>query len=133
MPVKTTISILVAFSMFSNYVFSDCDFRDLKHNSDGTVVYSAQDHICVGNLVQDNKIKSQQVQDLNKAISLKDLAIQKSDQRAQLWQDTSLKLEDNIQKVDQLQKTNEWTWFALGALSIVAAGVAASQVSRIGH
>jgi hypothetical protein len=117
------VSLAVAFATFSNVAFADCAFNDLKHNADGTVTYSAQDHVCVGNLVQDDATKTKQVQDLNKAITLKDLAITKSDARAQLWQDTSLKLESNIQSIDSYKSTSNWMFFGLGVLTIVGAGM----------
>lgn len=131
MSVKPCIAVLAAVSLFSNIAFGNCAFDDLKHNADGTVTYSNADHVCVGNLVQDDKTKTQQVQDLTKAITLKDLAITKADARAQLWQDTDLKLEQNIQNIDKAEKTNQWMYFLLGVLSVVAAGVAANQVSHI--
>lgn len=122
------VSIVLAMSLFSNIAFADCDFSTLVHNSDGSVTYSKAQHVCVGQLVQDNATKTQQIADLNKAITLKDLAITKSDERAQLWMDTSFKLEDNIQKMNSLKSTNEWVYFGLGVLTIFAAGMATAQL-----
>jgi hypothetical protein len=133
MSINKIVSLVAAFTMFSNVAFADCTFSDLKHNADGTVVYSAQDHVCVGNLIQDDAIKTKQVQDLNKAITLKDLAITKSDARAQLWQDTSLKLESNIQSIDSYKSYSNWAYFGLGVLTIIGAGMLAAQVSHIGR
>lgn len=86
---KTTISLILIFSLISQYVSADCDFSDLVHNKDGTVTYTAADHICVGQLVQDNATKTQQIQDYVKALTLKDLALNDADKRTQLWLDTS--------------------------------------------
>jgi hypothetical protein len=127
---KNIISIAISLTLFSGVSFADCQFNDLKHNADGTVTYSAADHVCVGNLVQDNATKAKQVDDLNKAITLKDLALTKSDQRVQMWQDTTFKLEDNMQKVDSLQKTSQWVWFGLGVLTTGLAVEGAAQLGR---
>lgn len=131
MSITKIVSLVAAVALFSNVSFADCQLNDLVHNKDGSVTYSAADHLCVGNLMQDNATKGQQVQDLSKAITLKDLAITKADARAQLWQDTDLKLEDNIQKMDSFKSYSNWAYFALGVLSVVAAGIAANQVSHI--
>lgn len=124
------LSFLLALCMASNNVFADCDWSKVVDNPNGTHTYSDALHICVGQLVQDNATKTQQVDDLTKAISLKDLAITKADDRATLWMDTSLKLEDNIQKMNSLKGTNEWIYFGLGVLTVFAAGMATSQLTN---
>lgn len=127
---KKLISIIAAITLFSNLAFADCNFKDLVHNPDGTVTYSKADHICVGQTVQDNATKAQQIDSYKKAIDLKDLAITKSDARAQNWMDTSLKLEDNVQKMDSIKKQNEWIYFVLGVVATSLAGITAAQLSR---
>lgn len=124
------VSLILSVAMASNVAFADCSFSNLTHNPDGTVTYSKADHNCVGQLVQDDKTKTQQVQDLNKAITLKDLAITKADERAQNWMDTSLKLEQHVQTVDSLKKQNEWIYFVLGVVATSLAGITAAQLSR---
>ena len=88
---KKLFSLIVAIVLFSNVCFADCNFKDLVHNPDGTVTYSKADHVCVGQAVQDNATKDKQIQTYKQALDLKDLAITKSDARAQNWMDTSLK------------------------------------------
>jgi hypothetical protein len=133
MSIAKIVSLVAALAMFSNTAFAGCDWSTIVANSDGTYTYSKTLNLCVGNLVQDNATKAQQVSDLNKAITLKDAAITKSDARAQLWQDTSLKLESNIQSIDSYKSTSNWAYFALGALTIIGAGVAAAQVHSLGR
>lgn len=127
---KKLISIIAAVSLFSNICFADCDFKDLVHNADGTVTYSKADHVCVGKLVQDSAVKAKQVDDLNKAVQLKDLTITTADQRADNWMNTSLKLEDNIQKMNTIQKNEFWISFGLGVLATFAAGMAAASLTN---
>lgn len=126
-----SVAIVVLFSLVGNYALADCDFsKGVVAEADGSRLYSKECHIKVGQLVQDNQTKDKQIDDLNKAITLKDLAITKSDQRTQVWMDTSLKLEDNIQKIDSLKKSNEWIYFGLGVLSTFAAGMAAASLTN---
>lgn len=120
---KKVIALLLMTTFVSNIAWADCDFSTVTKNSNGTYTYPEACHLKVGQLVQDNVVKTQQIADLTKAISLKDLAIKASDARAQLWMTTSGNLEDRLQKVDKLEKSNEWLFFGLGALTIIGAGV----------
>jgi hypothetical protein len=124
------VFLVVAICIFSNTAMAGCDFKDLIHNTDGTVTYSKADHICVGQLVQSESTKDQQITDYKKALDLKDLAITKSDARAQLWMDTSVRLESTVQSVDKLKKDNEWLYFSLGALTVIGTGFMAAQLLR---
>jgi hypothetical protein len=63
-----------------------------------------------------------QIADYKKVIDLKDLALTKSDERTQLWMNTSDNLQDRMNKIDDTAKRNEWVFFGLGALTVVAAG-----------
>ena len=94
------------------------------------MTYSRADHVCVGQLIQSNSTKDQQIIGYKKALDLKDLAITNADERAKKWMDTSLRLEDNIQKIDSIKKQNEWIYFGLGVLATGLAGITAAQLSR---
>lgn len=126
---KKTISLVVAM-LVSNMAFADCDFaRDVKELPNGDRQYTKECHVKVGETIQDNKIKDEQINKYVEAIKFKDLAITKSDERGDKWMNTSLKLEDNIQKIDSYKNTNQWIYFGLGALTVFAAGMAAAQLS----
>lgn len=128
MRVRNIFIIFLSSCFLSNICLADCDFsKGISPLPDGNYKYSAECHLKVGQLVQDNSTKDKQIVDLKTAIDLKDLALQKSDQRAQLWMDTSFKLEDNIQKIDSFKNTNQWVYFGLGVLTMFAATYAASQ------
>lgn len=124
------LTLLVIFSLLSNLAKADCDWSKIKKNSDNTYTYSEELHLCVGSLVQDNKVKTQKIADLTKAISLKDLAIQASDTRANLWMDTSSKLEDRLQKVDSLSSKNSILYFGMGVATTFLAAWAAARLVR---
>lgn len=125
------LSSFVVFCLIVSTSFADCDWSQIKSNPDGTYTYSKELNLCVGKLVKDSANKDQQISDLTKAISLKDLALQSSDQRAQTWMTTSGQLEDRLQKVDSLEKKNEWLYFGLGVATTFLAGITAAKLS--GH
>ena len=90
-----------------------------KLNSDGTYTYSESLHKCVGALVQSDKVKTQQLSDLTKAISLKDLSIKASDDKATLWSNTSSKLEgQDYRKTRSASKMYIRIFFAFGVLAL---------------
>lgn len=116
---KKIISLFLLISLFSNFAFADCDWSLIKSNQDGSYTYSKELHVCVGNLIQTNKVLAAQVDDLTKAIQLKDLAITKSDERVNVWMNSSLKLEDSLTKVQSFQAGNSALWFGLGVAATV--------------
>jgi anti-sigma factor ChrR (cupin superfamily) len=119
---KKIISIVLIFC-FINTAFADCDWSvGIKLLADGNYEYSKSCHIKVGELVQDDKIKTQQVNDLNQAISLKDLALKDADSRSTGWSETSTQLEERLQKVDSEEKKNELLWLGTGILGTVLIG-----------
>jgi hypothetical protein len=125
---KLIVSILLAI-MTINSAFADCDFSSgITPGPNKTFIYTEECHLKVGHLVQDNAIMTKQLTDLNQAISLKDLALTKSDARAQLWMSTSENLEGRLQKVDSLEKSSQWLMFGLGALTVFGAGIMAAKL-----
>lgn len=126
---KSIVSILLAVCIFSNAALADCDFSTgITPGPNKTFIYSEECHKKVGQMAQDLKTKDAQIADLNKAITLKDLALTKADERTQLWMDTSDKLQDRVTKIDEVYKKNEWLYFGLGVLTTFAAGYAAAQL-----
>lgn len=127
---KKVISFIILICTLSNVALADCDWSQATKNADGTYNYPKALHICVGQLVQDNATKTKQIADLTKAIQLKDLAIKYSDDRATLWNNTAANLEDRLQKVDALERKNDWLFFGLGALTVIGAGFMAGRLMR---
>lgn len=119
---KKLISLFVLISMCSNLAFANCDWTQVKDNGNGTFTYTKELHLCVGQLVQDNKTKDQQIADYQKAIQLKDLALTTSDDRANRWMNNSLSLEAKMTEVESLQKKNDFLYFGLGILATIGAG-----------
>jgi hypothetical protein len=129
---KILVSGLLAVSFIVNTCWADCDWSTgITKLPDGGYRYTEACHLKVGQMVQDIGVKNQQIQDYTKAIQLKDLAIKDADARTQLWLDTATKLTDKANKIEQLEKTNTWIYFGLGALTVFASGLMVSKL--IGH
>lgn len=121
------ISSLLLICFMSNAALADCDWSKIE-KKEKTYVYSEELHLCVGQLVQSNKTKDTQIADLTKAIQLKDLAIQKADERVALWMDTSFKMEDRLNKIDSLRSSNNTLYYGLGIATAILAVWAAGQL-----
>ena len=123
------IAFLILCIFVSNTAMAECDFKTgITPGPNNTFIYTGECHRKVGAIVQDNAVKTQQVADLTKAIQLKDLAIKYSDDRAILWNSTASNLEDRLQKVDALEKKNDWAFFALGVAATLGAGFMAARL-----
>jgi len=127
-PSNYLISIIVVMLM-SNIAFADnCDWSTIKTMPNLDYEYSPALHLCVGNLVESVKTKDAQINDLNAAIQLKDLAIAKADQRTQLWQTTADNEQDRLSKIESSQKTNDFWYFTLGVVAAIGTGWMASRL-----
>lgn len=127
---KKLISFVLIGCLFSNLSFGACDWSTIKKLPDGGYEYSSDLNLCVGQLVQDSKVKDQQIADLNQAIQLKDLALTKSDARVLLWTTTAENEQDRLAKLNADQKKSDWLYFGLGVLTTFAAGYTAASLAR---
>lgn len=110
-----------------------CDFTlgaGVERLADGRYAYSTDCHKAVGKLVLDAKDHEEEKLALRKTIDLKDLGLKTQEQRAQLWMDTSLKLEDRVTQMEQWKSTNQWIFFGLGVLTTGVAAWAVGQAVR---
>jgi hypothetical protein len=128
---KKFICSILSIVFFSNVSFATCDFSTgIKPNSDGTYNYSKDCHIEVGNMKKENQEDLLKIQKLTDAISYKDIALQKSEERIDLWQNQAFKLEDRIDNIDKLKSKNETLYFILGVFVTGVAIYAGSKVTR---
>lgn len=126
---KKIITLFLLFSIFSSSVFAECDFKTgITKQVDGNYLYSKGCHVAVGQMKQDLDIANEQNLKFAKALELKDLALSKADQRADMWQSTAFKLEDRITKIDSMHSTNQWMMFGIGMVTMFGAAYAASQL-----
>lgn len=127
---KKLILALTVVCLLPISSFADCDYTKIVSNSDGTYQYSRELHICVGIMKRDLGIALTQKDLLYSALELKEVALTKANERADLWMQTSKKLESNIETMDSLYQRNKWLYFGLGILAASAAVYGAGQLRR---
>lgn len=128
--VSRFVATLLALSI-PMQAFANCDFKTgIEKMQDGRYAYTLDCHKAVGKLVADSKDKDDQIAALSKTIDLKDLGLKTQEQRAQLWMDTSLKLEDRVNQMEAMRSTNNFLYFGLGIVVTGAAVWGASQLRR---
>lgn len=126
---KKFLIALITMSFISNVAFADCDYSKIQ-KVEGGYLYTKDLHLCVGEMKQDLEISQKQNEKLVKALDLKDLALTKADQRTELWMNTAFKLEDRVNTLDEMRKTNQWLYFGLGIATMFVATYAASQLNH---
>lgn len=126
---KFVIALIVA-SLLPISALADCDFKTGISKVEGGYLYSRECHLRVGEMKYDLEIEMERTAKLTKALELKDLAITRADQRADLWMQTSFKLEDRVNTIDEMRRTNQWLYFGLGVVTMFAASYAASQLNN---
>lgn len=102
-------------------VLADCNPRTIKKQASGDYLYPKACHLDYGRLRQVEEARKVQIDQLKKSIELKDLAISKSNERIELWQNATYKVEDRLLKVER--NTERMRWFYLG-LGVVITGAA---------
>lgn len=119
---KKFVIFIICATLIYSPTYADCDFsKDIQKQADGSYNYTKDCHIEVGKKVDALSKREQQVEKLEKAIDLKDLALDKAHERIDLWRETSYKIEDRANAMEQMKKNNELMYFALG---IVVTGIA---------
>lgn len=123
---KRFVAILAIFGIVTS-AMADCDFStDVKKNPDGSYTYSRECHIEVGNQIKDNKTKDEQIKKYVQSLELKDLALDKAEQRLQNYSTTIGKMEDRVNTIERMNDTNKLLYLGLGiaatALAVWGAG-----------
>lgn len=113
-----------------NTAYADCDWSKIKKNQDESYTYTKELHVCVGQMKEDLSVSNKKIENLNKALDLKDFALKAADDRAVMWMNTSLKLEEKVSKIDELSSKNQWLFFALGVAATAASVYVASRAIR---
>lgn len=127
---KSLVAKISILSFIFNTAYADCDWSKIKKNQDESYTYTKELHVCVGQMKEDLDTSNKKVETLNKALDLKDFALKMADDRAVMWMNTSLKLEEKVAKVDELSSKNQWLFFALGVAATAASAYVASRVLR---
>lgn len=121
---------VILFILIINTSFADCDWSTIKNNTDGTYIYSKECHIEVGKVLEERDRLVSDKENLNKALELKDLALETSFKRVELWKDYSYRTEDRLISYEKGKKYSDWAFFGLGIATVLASGWALGQVSK---
>jgi hypothetical protein len=120
------ISVVVLLTSFAHA--TDCKWADGVKPVDNGYLYTKECHGRVGILVKDNDDLNIEVANLRKSIDLKNLALDKADERIILWRNESYEQFDRLQKQIEASKKNDMLWFALGIVVTGAAVWGAGQL-----
>jgi hypothetical protein len=101
---------------------------DIVENSSGNFVYSKDCHIEFGRLRQIERDREKQIEHLNKSIQLKDLALDMANERIDMWQKATYKVEDRLLKMESNSDKTKWIYFGLGVIVMGGATWAAGQL-----
>jgi len=125
---KKSVLVFIAMSLFANFSMAECDFSTGISKQENGYLYTRECNLKVGEMKRDLLISQEQIAKLNQSLDLKDLAIDKSNQRVILWQDTAFKIEERVNTIDDMRKSNQILYFGLGVLTMFAATYAAGQL-----
>jgi hypothetical protein len=108
----------------------DCNPKiDIRQNpGTGNFVYSESCHLEFGRLRLEQKLRQQQIEHLEKSIKLKDLALDLSDKRIEVWKKTSYEIEDKMIKMEKNTDNMKILYFGIGIITMGAATWAAGQL-----
>ena len=122
---KKALILIILYTFFTQLAFGECKWSTIKKN--GLIYeYTAECNQQVGQLVQDGKLRLKQIDLLTESLKFKDEALYKTEQRVELWRDTSFKLQDRLRLQHTWGSYDNWLYFvggvALTVLSVWAAG-----------
>ena len=124
---KKIINLIISFTMFGHITMADCKWADIKKIDNG-YLYTESCHGRVGVLIKDLEDREIEVVNLRKGLELKDLALQKADERIILWRNESYEQFERLQKQSELASRNQYLWLVLG---IVVTGTAVWGVGQL--
>ena len=128
---KRFLTSFLAICLFASTSFGACDFSTgITKQPDGNYLYTKECHVAVGEMKYDLGIKDKQLEEFRKAIGLKDTALALAEQRTQLWMDTSFKMNDRLNTIENMRSTNNWMYYGLGALTVLATGFMVAELNK---
>lgn len=123
------IKCILAMVLLANQtVLANCNPKDIKEQANNTFIYPVDCHVDYGRLRNIEQKRQKQIEYLNKTIELKDLALDYSNKRIELWQDSTYKLEDRLLKIERNNDKLKWIYFGIGIAVMGGAVWAAGQI-----
>lgn len=125
------IILTIYFSLISMSAYPECNYKeDIKKNQDGTYTYTRDCHIEFGRTLEELDIRKEQLDNSKKIITLKDLAIQDYERNVSLWKNTSIDLNNRLEKIDSSRSMDKTLYFALGVVTTFLSVYASSKITR---
>lgn len=121
--------ILAMVLLVNQTVLADCNPKEIKETDKGTFEYTLDCHVDYGKLRQNEDARKKQVDHLKKSIELKDLALDYSNKRIEIWQQATYKMEDRLLKIEKNNEKIKWLYFGLGVLVMSGAVWGAGQLN----
>lgn len=128
---KTIVIIITIWTLLLQSAFAGkCDWsKDIKREGD-KFIYTPYCHNEVGLMVKDIKDYKIQVNELEKTIEMKDLVIEKADERIELWRKQSYNQYERLQKAYKWQDAENKWYFVGGVVLTVLSVWAAGQLRQ---
>lgn len=128
--IKNLVCILLSVLM-STSVFADCDFKkDITEDTSGNFTYSRECHIEVGKAVKSVPLLRSKVSSLEKKIELKDMMLEKQEERVREWVNTSMHAHATVMSYESARSRDNIMYFGLGIGVAVLSVWAAQKVTR---
>lgn len=124
------LMVVLVLSLIGQSAFGACDWSQIRKDRDGNYTYSPELHLCVGELVRDNKLKDEEIVHLKRAVELSDLALTKSQAQNEAWLNSSIKVQDQLLKYQNASEMDGWLKFSLGVAVTALAVFGAGQLNR---
>lgn len=123
------LSAIITFHLNST-ALAACDFSTGITQTEKGFLYTPDCHREVGRISKENEDRKEQAELYRKALDLKDIAMDAQRERADMWRDTSFKLEDKLSSIERFKRNNELLYFGLGVVLTVGAGWAVGQAAK---
>jgi hypothetical protein len=120
--------VLFLTIMMSSISYAECNYSLGIQKVENGYLYTDECHAEVGKKLMDLKDREKQIDLYKEVISLKDLQISKEQQRADLWKNTTFKLEDRMMSIRRWDRWEDWLYFGAGVLVMSAATWGAGQL-----
>ena len=126
--------MIMMVSLVSQTALADCkpstDIYESYDYNPSKFVYTQECHIDYGRLRKVEPQREEQVKELKKSITMKDLALTTANDRIEVWQKTTYKLQGKLLTVEKNNDKLKWIYFGIGILTMSGAVWAAGQLKR---
>ena len=121
--------LVVTLTLTMQSVLATCNWSSIKQKGN-TFIYSKECHLEVGRLVKTSKIKEEQVKKLNETIKLRELSLDYSNKRVDLWKKTTFEVEDRFNKQVRIGSLGNKMYFVGGVLLTILSVWGAGQLKK---